>query len=125
MAKKGARVGGATKIDPGAQAWLDKGAQNPATVTRKQRKDRARVRARYDIAPELKAAIEEEARSLKVDTSFSQFAELLLEYGLAAYRAGDLDEVIYRVRKRSRSLRFIWDLDLGEALSTFSDDGAV
>lgn len=125
MSKGKQRIGGVGRLDEGTNQWLNAGAQNPATLTAKQKKDRARVRARYDIAPELKAAIEEEARRVEVDTSYSQFAELLLEYGLAAWRAGKLTDVYYRLRRPSRSLRFRWDLELGEALSTFSGNGAV
>lgn len=111
MNKTTQRVGGAArvgKVDPQTSKWLQGGAQNPKTETGKEKAERQRQRARYDIDPRLKAAIEKAARSADIDTSYTQFAEILLTVAMAQFLEGKLDKY-FQKRSFSRSLRFRYD----------------
>lgn len=88
MAAKGERKGG-VRIDPAVTQWQDAAALNVASLTAKQRKDRERVRVKYDLAPELKAAVELGAE--REATSASQFAAFLLAWGVREYHAGNAE----------------------------------
>ena len=101
-------------LDSDVRATLLQGAvANKAALTAKQKRDRQRTRVRYDIAPTVKAAVEQIAK--KEDTSASQIGEVLLVYGLLAYLRKD-DELMQAMsmhtRKRSRTPRFYWDMEL-------------
>ena len=101
-------------LDSDVRATLLQGAvTNKAALTAKQRRDRQRTRVRYDISPTVKAAVEQIAK--KEDTSASQIGEMLLAYGLLAYlrREDDLMQAMsVNTRKRSRTPRFYWDMEL-------------
>jgi len=71
---------GGLKIDPDVKAWQKNAATNKAALTKKQRRDGARVRVKYDLPPELKAAIEVAAKDY--GTSASQFAGWLLLWAI-------------------------------------------
>ena len=78
MGAKGNRAGG-LGIDPAVTAWQADAATNIAALTAKQRKDRERVRVKYDLTPQLKAAVEDGAKA--EHTSASQLAAFLLTWG--------------------------------------------
>jgi len=86
--RNGQRQGGMS-IDPGVKQWVREAPPNLAALTAKQRQDRARVRVKYDLKPELKAAIEQAAEA--EETSSSQLAGFLLSWAMRAYRAGDAE----------------------------------
>ena len=80
------RVGGLATVDPAVTAWQQGAAENPATVSGKRRRDRARTRVFVDITPELKTALERIAGwEHGEDTSVSQVTEMLLTFGVRAY----------------------------------------
>jgi hypothetical protein len=109
MAKQ--RVGG-LRIDPGVAEWQKGAATNLSSLSKKQRLDRARVRVKYDMPPELKELIESEAK--KVGTSASQMASLLLLWAAKEYRQGngELQEAIDEGRSIARTMRFEWNVAL-------------
>jgi len=117
MARKNVkrRVGGFNvrgSADPDALAQLKNSAvPNRAAMTAKQKRDRKRKRAAYDIGPTIKAVVEAVAK--KEDTSASQIAEIFLAYAVRAYLRGDKelrDALNLESRTRSRTPRFYWDL---------------
>lgn len=109
------RVGG-LKLDPAVLAWQKRAAENKSALTQKQKKDRQRVRVKYDLEPELKSRIEQAAAA--EGTSASQFAAFLLDWVMARWQAegpdDELHELVYQAKTPSRSLRFEWDLEPGE-----------
>ncbi len=110
----GQRVGG-LRLDPAVVEWQQTAARNMAALTKKQRRDRQRVRIRYDVPPWLKTAVEAVAREL--DTSDSQAGAFFLAWGLAAYRRGDpeLLEALENAKEANhRSPRFVYDLRIEE-----------
>ena len=110
----GQRVGGLT-LDPAVVEWQQTAARNMAALTKKQRKDRKRIRVRYDVPPWLKTAVEQAAEVL--ETSASQAGAFFLAWGLAAYRRGDPDllEALENAKEANhRSPRFVYDLRIEE-----------
>jgi hypothetical protein len=88
MAAKGERKGG-VHIDPAVAQWQATAATNLAALTAKQRKDRARVRVKYDLDPALKAAVDAGAKA--EGTSASQLAAFLLSWAMREYHAGNAE----------------------------------
>jgi len=99
---KGDRVGG-LGIDPGVKDWYK---------DRKQLRDRARVRVKYDLPPSLKKAIEDEAAGW--ETSASQFAAFLLAWAMHEYHAKNegLRQAIRKAQTPAKALRFVNDLEI-------------
>jgi len=97
-------------LDPAVARVMTAGAvENKAALTKKQRRDRQRTRALYDVAPVVKNVVDLVAK--REDTSASQIGEVLLAYGLRAYLRGDaeLQDAMSR-RETSKTLRFSWNL---------------
>jgi len=109
------RVGGLGKLDPAVVEFQKRAAQNPQTVTRKQRQDRKRVRVNFDVPLELKAALEKIADMEHEDTSMAQVAALLLSWATRAY--------IEEERFLARTPKFAYNIDVPqrfiETLRTF------
>lgn len=114
MVRKKERKGG-LRIDPDVAKWQREAARNPAAMTAKQRWDRKRQKATYDLPADIQAAVKAIAR--KEDTSASQVVEVFLAYALVAYasREGGLQEVIWEAKTPARTPRFSWNLELPEA----------
>jgi len=110
MAAKGQPKGG-LRIDPEVQRWQETAAPNVAAMTAKQRKDRERVRVKYDFAPDLKAAIETAAKA--EDTSASQLAAFLLAWAMKEYHAGntEIGAAIRAARTMARTPHFAYNID--------------
>jgi len=131
MNKKAQRVGGAKAIitgntDPKTSTWLQQGARNPGAMTGKQKRDRIRDRVRYDFDLRLIAAIKKAARSEDIDTSFSQFAEILLTVAMAQFLDGKLKSYFgIDNRNLSNSLRFRFDYELPDEIEQVAAYGAV
>jgi len=107
------RVGG-LRVDPETKAWMDDAAENTSALTKKQKKDRQRVRLRIDCEryPWLKDAIE--AAAEHHDTSASQMAAFLMAWGLRLWMQSDaelIDELLSNL-KPSKTLRFDRNLDM-------------
>lgn len=123
------RVGGLTHVDPAVASWQAQAAENPATVTAKRRKDRARTRIHIDVDMATKTALEVVA--LAEDTSLSQVCELLLAYGLHTYigRLNGIREALRTDRTPARTPRFGWNVLIPETWLTeieqFSSNGKV
>lgn len=102
--------------DPAVEQARKRAAENKAALTKKQRKDRKRTRATYDMPPELKTAIEEEASHEDISTSASQLGTLLLAYALKELRTGnwELIDAIESGKELSRTLQFEWNIDVPE-----------
>jgi hypothetical protein len=113
------RVGGLKKanIDPAVADWLKDAQTNKAALTKKQKRDGKRLRVIYDLTPELKTAIEVEAK--RQGTSASQLAALLLAFAVKEARAGN-DEIKAALadgKSPSRTMRFEWNVDAPESWS--------
>lgn len=104
------------RVDPAVRDWQQSAATNRAALTKKQRKDRERIRVKYDMPPELKERIETAAASER--TSSSQLAAFLLLWAMDQYEDRDsatgaaLREMVFDAKEVSRSLRFEWNLNL-------------
>ena len=131
--KRKARVGGANLLrnDPDAENWVREAAENPAALSKKQKRDRARIRVKYDLDPALKIAIEKIANADHEDTSASQAAALLLAWAVQAYSAGDaqLHETFQTQKMPSRTPKFAWNIEIPDdwarKIEQFSTYGAV
>lgn len=117
------REGGLDGGDPDVKAWLDEAAENRSALTEKQRRDRERVRGRYDMPRWLKEAVDEAADVY--ETSASQMAATLLAWALKDLNEGDgeLRKVIEGNRALSRSLRFRYDLEIPSSLENATRNG--
>ena len=115
MADKPSRVGG-VRVDPAVAAFQQSAATNVAALSRKQLADRARVRVKADLPVEVKQAVAAEAARL--ETSESQVVAFLLAWALHELRTGntELVEALETARVYSRALRFLYDLQLPDAL---------
>ena len=122
MTTKARRQGG-LQIDPAVAKWQDTAALNLAALSKKQRRDRERVRVKYDILPEMKAAIEAEAK--EIDTSASQVAAFLLAWALKEYAAGnaDLRQAVRDAMMTARTLKFAHNLTIPEEWMKTASDG--
>jgi len=111
------RVGGLAKanVDPAVADWLKDAQTNKAAMTKAQKRDRKRVRVKYDLNPELKAAIESEAK--RQATSASQLAAFLLAYAVKEARSGNAEirEALAVGKSQSATMRFSWNLDAPES----------
>ncbi len=108
------RTGG-LKLDPEVVAWQKQAAENPSTLTKKQKKDRVRVRVKYDLPKEVKEQIETVAK--EEGTSASQLAAYLLVWAMEIWAdekgAGKaLRQQVFESKEPSRSMRFAWNLRL-------------
>jgi len=111
------RVGGlsAGTLDPAIKEWQRQAAENPATVSKKRRRDRERVRIFVDITPGLKAALEQIAGwENGEDTSVSQATEMLLIFAARAYGRKDAELLAaFREGKtHARTPRFSWNVEV-------------
>jgi len=122
MTTRAKRQGG-LQIDPAVAQWQEEAAQNLAALSKKQRRDRDRVRVKYDILPEMKAAIEAEAK--QIDTSASQLAAFLLAWALKEYAAGnpDLRQSLRDAKMTARTLKFSYNLAIPEGWVKRESDG--
>jgi len=101
-------------LDPAVAAWQRKAATNTAAMTGKQRRDRERVRVKYDVPATLKGAVE--AIGKRQGTSASQAAAVLLGWAVMRYaeRAEGLRAVFDEGKAVSRTPRFEWNVALPE-----------
>ena len=101
-------------LDPAVASYLTKDAvPNRAAMTARQKRDRRRIRATYDMSSALKGVIEEIAR--REETSASQIGEMFLAYAVRAYLRKDPELAkALDVRERANTPRFSWDLHLPE-----------
>ncbi len=111
------RVGGLKKanIDPAVADWLKDAQTNKAALTKKQKSDRKRVRVIYDLSPDLKQAIEVEAK--RQGTSASQLAAFLLAYAVKGVRSGnaEIKAALGEGKSPSRTMKFDFNLDAPES----------
>ena len=100
MGKKRERVGGLRtgRLDPAVREWLNDAAENPAALTAKQRWDRKRIRAVYDLPKEIIQAVAAVARYK--GCSASNVAAVLLMHGLKLLDDGDIDINAYKTLSR-------------------------
>lgn len=118
MAKKAQRVGGATRVqrnvDEGTATWLAGAAQNPNTITTKQRYEQQRVRANLDVHPDTKRALEQIAVAQK--TSLAQAGGFLLAWAVHEYFRGNncaaLRDLIYENHVYNPSPRCEYKLEI-------------
>ena len=99
------------RVDPAIDELLATSVENRAALSTKQKRDRSRTKATYDLDPTLQQAIAATAKEL--DTSSSQVVAMFLAYGLAAYtrqETGLMDGLA--VRWPARTPRFSWNLRL-------------
>lgn len=120
---------GGLRVDPAVTEFQKKAALNTAALTRKQRRDRRRVVAKYDFPPEVKTAVEKIAA--EESTSYSQVAALLLAYAICMYAQGDPEivAVFQENREPARTPRFEWNIEIPETwtrvLEEFTADGTA
>jgi hypothetical protein len=117
MKDKPQRVGG-LRVDPGVTEFQEKAATNVAALSARQRRDRQRVRVKYDLSATLKQRIEQAATG--EHTSASQMAAFLLWWAVGQYEDREspngqaLAELLGQARTPARAVRFAWDLEFGE-----------
>lgn len=118
--REGGMPGG---VDHDVKRWAEDAAENVSALTEKQKRDRARVRGRYDIPAWLKAEVDKAAK--RYETSASQLAMLLLAWGLKDLKGGnrELLSAIQDHRALSQSLRFRYDLEVPSHLEDAVCDG--
>lgn len=113
------RVGGLSKanVDPAVADWLEDAQTNKAALTKKQKRDGKRIRVIYDLTPDLKLAIEIEAK--RQGTSASQLAALLLAYAVKEARSGnaEIKAALSDGKSPSKTMRFEWNIDAPESWS--------
>jgi hypothetical protein len=115
MTKKGARSGGAARVrrtvDQDTASWLSGAAQNPTTVTTKQRYEQERVRANLDLHPDVKAVLTLIAERQK--TSIAQAGGFLLAWAVQEYFQGNtLNAAMHSAHVPNPSPRAEYKLDL-------------
>ncbi len=107
---------GASRLpaDPAIAELLQGAVENRAALTRKQKRDRARSKATYDLPPALQRAVAVVAR--REDTSSSQVVAMCLAYALAAYLGEEPGLMTGLSQRRpARTPRFSWNLEVPEA----------
>lgn len=109
MTTKSERRGG-LRVDPAVAEWQQSAPTNVAALTRKERRDRQRVRVKADLPVEVKRAVERVAG--EVETSESQLVAFLVAYGLKRLRDGDqgLVAALAGAKTWAQALRFKYDL---------------
>lgn len=131
MAADRKRRGGLGRVDPAVEAWQQGAAENPATVSAKRKRDRARTRLHIDVDEKLKAALVALTGLEREDTSLSQAAELLLAYGLREYARAvpELRRAFREGREPARTPRFGWNVEIPETwlyeIERFTVNGKV
>jgi len=107
-------MSGGQRLDPAIKEVLKNAVENKAALTAKQRRDRKRERASYDLDPFVQKALQYVAK--KEDTSVSQIAGLLLAFGLREYVNSnvDLDSALMDGKTPAHTLRFSWNLGIPE-----------
>ncbi len=105
-------MSGGQRLDPAIKQVLKTAVENKAALTAKQRRDRKRQRASYDITSSIQGAIQYLAK--KEDTSASQIVEMLLSFGLQAYVNGDVGllSALMDSKSPAHTLRFSWNLSI-------------
>ena len=108
---KGERKGG-LRVDPAVAEWQQGAATNVAALTKKERRDRERVRVKADLPVEVKTAVERVAG--EVETSESQIVAFLVAWGLKRLRDGDRELVaaLEGAKTWAKALRFKHDLSI-------------
>lgn len=124
MTKK-RRVGG-LQVDPAVLEWQQQAASNPATLTRKQRADRQRIRVKYDMPIALKIALRQIGE--REGTSASQAASALLCWAAEQYIAGhEQARACFAEKSPARTMQFDWNIEISErrvsVLESFRHDG--
>ena len=111
MARKRKERKGGLRIDPSVREWLTDAAENPAALTAKQRRDRKRAKATYDLPRDIQEAVRRVAR--EEDTSASQVVEMLLAFALNAYIRGEesLRGAFWDGKTPARTPRFSWNVE--------------
>ncbi len=103
------------RLDPSIKQLMKTAVKNKAALTAKQRRDRKRKRATYDVDPAIHQALQRIAKH--EDTSASQVAEFLIAVGLLEYAKGndDLLSALLDGRSLAHTMRFSWNLSIPEA----------
>lgn len=109
------RVGG-LRLDPAVAEWQRTAATNKAALTKKQRRDRERVRVRLDMSPGLKKRLEKAAA--EEGTSASQLGTFLLAWVMKHWEdeeseiGRELREMVFEAKVPSRSMQIEWNLEI-------------
>ena len=111
----GERRGGLKRqggLDPAVVDFQKRAAQNTAALTAKQKRDRTRVRVKYDLPASLKDAVAVIGK--RHGTSASQAAAVLLGWAVTRYAEGAEGPVVVFEcgRETSRTPRFEWNVVL-------------
>jgi hypothetical protein len=97
------------RTDPKITELLQGAVENRAALTQKQKRDRSRQKATYDLPPTLQDAISAVAK--REDTSSSQIVSIFLSYALDAYVRKDAALVAGMAeRTHAATPRFSWNL---------------
>lgn len=97
------------RTDPKISELLQGAVENRAALTQKQKRDRSRQKATYDLSPALQDAISAVAK--REDTSSSQIVSIFLAYALDAYLRKDAALTAGMAeRTHAATPRFSWNL---------------
>lgn len=97
------------RTDPKISQLLQDSVENRAALTQKQKRDRARKKATYDLPPQIQEAVTAIAK--QEDTSTSQIVGIFLAYAVEQYKQKEKNLIEGMAeRSPSRTPRFSWNL---------------
>jgi hypothetical protein len=101
-------------VDPKVAQLLEESVENRAALTKRQRRDRSRTKATYDISPDVQALVQK--ISAMEESSTSQVVEWLLTFACNEYLQANPEVIIgFRKKEISRTPRFTYNLLTPEA----------
>lgn len=101
-------------VDPKVAQLLEESVENRAALSKKQRRDRSRTKATYDLSPDIQALIQH-ITGLE-ESSASQIVEWMLTFACNEYLRSNPELVSgFAEKEVSRTPRFVYNLLTPEA----------
>lgn len=101
-------------VDPKVAQLLEESVENRAALSKKQRRDRSRTKATYDLSPDVQALVQK-ITALE-ESSASQVVEWLLTFACNEYLRANKELLVgFAEKEMSRTPRFVYNLLTPEA----------
>jgi len=101
-------------VDPKVAQLLEESVENRAALSKKQRRDRSRSKATYDLSPDIQALVQK-ITALE-ESSASQVVEWLLTFACNEYLRNNPELAAgFAEKEMSRTPRFVYNLLTPEA----------